>query len=198
MGGKSYYETAEGLPSHCDAPTGTDGQLKCPQDSVRKPVPIHAITASALSGTTYYRHPHFTGVKTVSQDKKSESGSKAEIQASFLPTAQSLCLPSSAWVVSFAQPTPTLTPSTVYCTQTPCKKTKQPNLASLFLHCTRWASTALAWEALRKGFLYSDRAAAQAPSSSPLMPPTTTAQSSLLEERCDSGEAETDLKLEVH
>lgn len=135
-----------------------------PQNSVRKPVPIHAITASALPGTTY---SHFTGVRTVSQDKRSESGSKAEIQASFLPTAESLCLPSSAWLVSFAQPTPTLTPSAVCCTQTPCKKTKQHNLASLFLHCTRWASTALAWEALRKGFLYSDRAAAQAPEQFP-------------------------------
>lgn len=87
---KSYYETAESLASHCDAPRGADGQSKCPQNSVRKPVPIHAITASALPGTTYYRRPHFTGVRTVSQDKKSESGSKAEIQASFLPTAESL------------------------------------------------------------------------------------------------------------
>ena len=121
---KSYCETAEGLACHCDAPTGANEQSKYPQNSVRKPVPIHAIKALALPGTTYYQHPHFTGVRNVSQDKKSDSGSKAEIQASFLPTAQSLCLPSSAWVVSFAQPTPTLTPSAVCCTQTPCKKTK--------------------------------------------------------------------------
>lgn len=121
---KSYCETAEGLACHCDAPTGANEQSKYPQNSVRKPVPIHAIKTLALPGTTYYQHPHFTGVRNVSQDKKSESGSKAEIQASFLPTAQSLCLPSSAWVVSFAQPTPTLTPSAVCCTQTPCKKTK--------------------------------------------------------------------------
>lgn len=77
--------------------------------------------------------------------------------------AQSLCLLFSPWRVSCTPPTPTLAPRAVCCTQTPCKKTKQHNLASFFLHYIGWTSTSLAWEVLRKGFLYSNRAAAQSP-----------------------------------